>query len=44
MHRLTEEATNEDPWGPETKTMAMVAEAAFELDEYERIVQVLHSR
>ncbi|KAI5073725.1 hypothetical protein GOP47_0011738 [Adiantum capillus-veneris] len=41
---LTEEATNEDPWGPETKTMATLADAAFELEEYERIVQVIHNR
>ncbi|MCO5576958.1 hypothetical protein L7F22_030779 [Adiantum nelumboides] len=41
---LTEEATNEDPWGPETKTMAMLADAAFELEEFDRIVQVIHNR
>ncbi|KAH7282010.1 hypothetical protein KP509_35G008100 [Ceratopteris richardii] len=41
---LTEEATNEDPWGPETKMMALVADAAFELEEFERIVQVIHDR
>lgn len=41
---LTEEATNEDAWGPETRTMAILADAAFELEEYERIVQVLHGR
>ncbi|KAI5054959.1 hypothetical protein GOP47_0030104 [Adiantum capillus-veneris] len=44
MQLLTEEATNEDPWGPETRTMAMLADAAFELEEYERIVQVIHHR
>lgn len=41
---LTEEATNADPWGPETRTMAKLSDAAFELEEYERIVQVLHNR
>eukprot|EP00250_Pteridium_aquilinum_P026769 c33558_g1_i1 orf=3-395(-) len=41
---LAEEATNEDPWGPETRTMAVLADAAFELEEYERIVQVIHGR
>ncbi|MCO5579001.1 hypothetical protein L7F22_032852 [Adiantum nelumboides] len=44
MQLLTEEATNEDPWGPETRTMAILADAAFELEEYERIVQVIHHR
>ncbi|KAH7416112.1 hypothetical protein KP509_14G076200 [Ceratopteris richardii] len=41
---MAEEATNEDPWGPETKAMATLAEAAFQLEEYDRIVQVIRNR
>lgn len=41
---LTEEATNNDPWGPETRTMALISQAAFEVDDYWRIVEVLHKR
>lgn len=41
---LTEEATNADPWGPETRTMALLSNAAFDLEEYQRIVQILHDR
>lgn len=41
---LAEESTNADPWGPETRTMATLSEAAFDREEYERIVQVLHDR
>eukprot|EP00249_Psilotum_nudum_P018649 c26903_g1_i2 orf=521-1648(-) len=41
---LTEEVTNSDPWGPETRTMAAISDSAFEVDEYHRIVRVLHRR
>lgn len=41
---LTEEATNNDPEGPETRTMALISKAAFEVDDYWRIVEVLHKR
>eukprot|EP01018_Ginkgo_biloba_P009974 Gb_34332 [translate_table: standard] len=41
---LTEEATNGDPWGPETRTMAAISQKAFEVDDYWRIVEILHKR
>jgi hypothetical protein len=41
---MTEEATNSDPWGPETRTMAAISHAAFEVDDYWRIVNILHKR
>ncbi|KAJ8768432.1 hypothetical protein K2173_021585 [Erythroxylum novogranatense] len=41
---LAEEATNNDPWGPDAKTMTMIAEASFEVEDYWRVVDVLHKR
>ncbi|KAK0607765.1 hypothetical protein LWI29_020198 [Acer saccharum] len=41
---LAEEATNSDPWGPDAKTMTQIAEASFDIDDYWRIVDVLHRR
>lgn len=41
---LTEEATNASPWAPDTKTMGMISRAAFEVDDYWRIVDILHAR
>eukprot|EP01018_Ginkgo_biloba_P022187 Gb_20890 [translate_table: standard] len=41
---MTEEATNSDPWGPETRAMSMISQSAFEVDNYCRIVNVLHKR
>ncbi|KAK7394205.1 hypothetical protein VNO78_14727 [Psophocarpus tetragonolobus] len=41
---MTEEATNENPWPPDTRTMSIISRAAFEVDEYERIVEILHHR
>ncbi|KAK1320546.1 hypothetical protein QJS10_CPA03g01611 [Acorus calamus] len=41
---LTEEATNGTPCGPETRTMGLIARAAFEIDDYWRIVEILHKR
>ncbi|XP_073011140.1 ENTH domain-containing protein C794.11c-like [Typha latifolia] len=41
---LIEEATNSDPWGPDAKTMTRISEAAFDIDDYWRIVDVLHRR
>ena len=42
--RLAEEATNCDPFGPDAKTMTLIAEASFGTDDYWRIVDVLHKR
>ncbi|GMP23027.1 hypothetical protein CsSME_00000789 [Camellia sinensis var. sinensis] len=41
---LTEEATNEDSWTPDTRTMGLISRAAFEVDDYWRIVDILHKR
>ncbi|XP_054796119.1 uncharacterized protein LOC129301587 [Prosopis cineraria] len=41
---LAEEATNKDPCSPDAKTMTRIAEASFEVDDYWRIVDVLHQR
>ncbi|KAK7340893.1 hypothetical protein VNO77_21610 [Canavalia gladiata] len=41
---MTEEATNENPWPPDTRTTRVISRAAFEVDEYDRIVEVLHHR
>ncbi|RDX68350.1 Epsin-1, partial [Mucuna pruriens] len=41
---MTEEATNENPWPPETRTTSIISRAAFEVDEYERIVEILYNR
>ncbi|XP_042476880.1 uncharacterized protein LOC122058318 isoform X3 [Macadamia integrifolia] len=44
FERLTEEATNENPWAPDTRTMGLISKAAFEVDDYWRIVDILHKR
>ncbi|KAH7548092.1 hypothetical protein JRO89_XS14G0066100 [Xanthoceras sorbifolium] len=41
---LTEEATNGNPWPPDTPTMGVLSRAAFEVDDYWRIVEILHQR
>ncbi|KAF9590909.1 hypothetical protein IFM89_000165 [Coptis chinensis] len=41
---LAEEATNGNPWAPDTRTMAIISRAAFEVDDYWRIVEILHKR
>ncbi|XP_076947870.1 uncharacterized protein LOC143619936 [Bidens hawaiensis] len=41
---LTEEATDEDAWPPNTRTMGLISRAAFEVDDYWRIVDILHKR
>ncbi|KAJ7980865.1 ENTH/VHS family protein [Quillaja saponaria] len=41
---LTEEATNGNPWAPDTPTLGSISRAAFELDDYWRIVEILHRR
>ncbi|KAH9703053.1 Dolichyl-phosphate beta-glucosyltransferase [Citrus sinensis] len=40
----TEEATNGNPWPPDTRTMNIISRAAFEVDDYWRIVEILHQR
>ncbi|KAJ8750472.1 hypothetical protein K2173_015615 [Erythroxylum novogranatense] len=41
---LTEEATNGNPWAPDTRILGSISRAAFELDDYWRIVEILHKR
>ncbi|KAM7280899.1 hypothetical protein ACFE04_008033 [Oxalis oulophora] len=41
---LVEEATNNDPRGPDARTMTQLAEASYDVDDYWRIVEVLHRR
>lgn len=41
---LTEEATNGNPWAPDSRTMGFISRAAFEIDDYWRIVEILHKR
>ncbi|KAG8387828.1 hypothetical protein BUALT_Bualt02G0061700 [Buddleja alternifolia] len=41
---LTEEATNGNPGGPDARTLKMISKAAFEIDDYWRIVDILHKR
>ncbi|CAJ1976444.1 unnamed protein product [Sphenostylis stenocarpa] len=41
---LAEEATNKDECSPDAKTMTRIAEASFDIDEYWRIVDILHQR
>ncbi|KAJ7947655.1 ENTH/VHS family protein [Quillaja saponaria] len=40
----TEEATNGNPWAPDTPTLRSISKAAFELDDYWRIMEILHRR
>ncbi|CAN0854120.1 Clathrin interactor 1 [Linum grandiflorum] len=41
---LTEEATSGNPWAPDPRTLGSISRAAFELDDYLRIVEILHKR
>ncbi|CAI0474861.1 unnamed protein product [Linum tenue] len=41
---LTEDATSGNPWAPDTRTLGSISRAAFELDDYWRIVEILHKR
>ncbi|XP_010030964.1 epsin-2 [Eucalyptus grandis] len=41
---LTEEATNGNPRPPDARGMAIISQAAFEVDDYWRIVEILHKR
>lgn len=39
---MVEEATNGNPGGPDARTLKMISRAAFEVDDYWRIVEILH--
>ncbi|XP_073063726.1 uncharacterized protein [Primulina eburnea] len=41
---LAEEAINGDPGGPDAQTLKMISRSAFEVDDYWRIVEILHKR
>ncbi|KAK4440854.1 hypothetical protein Salat_0420300 [Sesamum alatum] len=41
---LAEEATNGTPGGPDSRTLKVISRAAFEVDDYWRIVDILHNR
>lgn len=41
---LVEESTNGNAWAPDARTLKMISKAAFEIDDYWRIVNVLHNR
>ncbi|XP_020223453.1 uncharacterized protein LOC109805691 isoform X1 [Cajanus cajan] len=41
---MTEEATKGNPWAPDSPTLGSISRAAFELDDYWRIVEILHKR
>lgn len=41
---LTEEATNANPWAPDTRTLGLISKSAFEVDDYWRIVDILHNK
>ncbi|KAI3758011.1 hypothetical protein L6452_05557 [Arctium lappa] len=41
---LIEEATDEDSWPPDTRAMGLISRSAFEVDDYWRIVEILHKR
>lgn len=41
---LTEEATNGNPWAPDARMLKIISRAAFEVDDYWRIVEILHNR
>ncbi|GAA0172920.1 membrane trafficking regulatory protein [Lithospermum erythrorhizon] len=41
---LAEEAMSENPGGPDTRILKMISKAAFEVDDYWRIVEILHKR
>lgn len=41
---LTEEATDGDSLAPDSPTMGLISRAAFEVDDYWRIVHIMHKR
>ncbi|KAI6693567.1 hypothetical protein NL676_021277 [Syzygium grande] len=41
---LAEDVTNNDPLSPDARTMTQIAEASYDIDDYWRVVEVLHRR
>lgn len=44
VKRLAEDATNGNPGAPETRVLKIISRAAFEIDDYWRIAEILHKR
>lgn len=44
VKRLAEDATNGYPGAPETRVLKIISRAAFEIDDYWRIAEILHKR
>lgn len=44
VYRLTEEATNGSLSAPDTRMLKAISKAAFEVDDYFRILEILRSR
>lgn len=44
LSRLTEEVTNGNPWSPDAPTMSIISHAAFEVDDFWRIIDIIHKR
>jgi epsin len=41
---LTGEVTSGNPWAPDNPTLGSISRAAFEVDDFWRIVEILHKR
>jgi epsin len=41
---LTEEVTSGNPWAPDNPALGSISRAAFEVDDFWRIVEILHKR
>lgn len=41
---MAEDATNGDTWPPDTRAIGVISRAAFEVDDYGRIVEIMHTR
>ncbi|GMH12755.1 hypothetical protein Nepgr_014596 [Nepenthes gracilis] len=41
---LAEDATSGNPWAPDARTLGLISQAAFEVDDYCRIVDILHQK
>ncbi|KAI5666033.1 hypothetical protein M9H77_15886 [Catharanthus roseus] len=41
---LAEDSTSGNPGAPETRTLKIISRAAFEIDDYWRVVEILHKR
>lgn len=44
LRRMTEEVINGNTWPPDTRAMGVISRAAFEVDDFWRIVQIVRKR